>query len=361
MARRHGPWAAWATAVAVAAGLQLSHAGLGSAPAAAEAREVLLGAPAAARVQAIFVLPGERVSADQLLARLTSAETEARVALAQAELKAAEAKVTARRTELAVRFQDRRTMDAARVAAAVAQLDAEEKRDRAQLREMDDQIARESLLVKSGAASSTTLDKLKLGRAALSQAVESYPTTLKRAREHLDTAQESADTVKRAEAWLAPEYAEVTRATAALTLAQARQQQLEIRAPVGGRIGAVLLAPGATAREGALVLTIVDERPSIVVAWIDQSWANDVQVGDSVSLTPIDRSGTAHTGHVVTVGPGIVETPKRFQPVAGKSAWSREARIQIDPGTSPLVPGQAFRADFRRGAPPVDSKVTTAQ
>lgn len=360
--RRYGPWAAWAIAAAIALVMYLGHVGLGSAPAAVEAREVSLAAPVTARVLDVSVLPGQHVSADQVVARLDPAEAEARVALAKAELQSAEAKVLARQAELALRFDDRRTLEAGRAALAVAELEAEEKRDRSQLHELDEQIAREAALVQSRVAQSAALDKLKLNRAVLAQASASFPATLRKAREHLATAErQRGGTAKLGDVLLAPAHAEVARAKAALALAESRRQLLDIKAPFDGRVGAVLLAPGATAREGSPVLMVVDERPTMAVAWIDQSWANEVQVGDLVSLMPIDRSGPSRTGRVVTVGPSIVETPKRFQPVPGRLAWSREAHVQVDTDAGQLVPGQAFRADFRRGAPPVGSKVATSR
>lgn len=360
--RRYGPWAAWAIAAAAALALYLGRTGARSAPAAVETREVSLSVPVTARVLEVAVLPGQRVSADQVVARLESADADERFTLAKAELEEAEAKVAARLAELVVRFDDRRSIEAGRAALAVAELEAQEKRARSQLHELDEQVAREAVLVQSRVAQSTALEKLKLNRAALAQAVESYPATLKKAREHLATAErQRGGTAKVADVLLAPAHAEVVRAKAALTLAEARRKQLEIRAPFDGRVGAVLLVPGATVREGSAVLTIVDERPSLAVAWIDQSCANEVQVGDVVSLTPVDGFGPARTGRVVTVGPGIVETPKRFQLVPGRLAWSREVRVKIDVGAVPLVPGQAFKADFRRGAPPVGATAETSR
>ncbi len=360
--RRYGPWAAWFVAAAMAQLMYLGHAGLGSAPAAIEAREVSLAAPVTARVLDVSVLPGQRVSADQVVARLDSAEAEARIALAKAELQSAEAKVLATQAELAMRIDDRRTLEAGRAAVALAELEAEEKRARAQLHEVDEQMAREAQLVQSRVAQSVVLDKLKLNRAALAQATESYPATLQKAHEHLANAQrQRGSSAKLGDLLLAPAHAEVARAKAALALAEWRRQLLDLKAPFDGRVGAVLFAPGATAHEGAPVVMIVDERPTVAVAWVDQSWASEVQAGDLVSLTPIDRSGPSRTGRVVTVGAGIVETPKRFQPVPGRLAWSREARVQVDTDEQRLVPGQAFKADFRRGAPTAEPKVVTSR
>lgn len=369
--RKIGPWLAWGAAVAVAIAMHVMSSGLGTAPAAADTRQVSLSAMGTARVLSVEVTLGQRVTEGQLLVKLDPAETDALLAVAKAGLAVAEAEVNARRAALSAsnaKTADKEAVEAEKASLALAQLESVEKSDRSKLEQLDEQIARETKLVESQLSATSTLNSLKLARAALGQTVESYKVTLKTSRDNQASAERrlaewraqghrpAAEAMDpRVEAQLQPARAAVLKAKEELGLAERRAAQLDLRAPFDGTIGAVLLRAGDTVREGRPVITLVDDQPTTAIAYVDQTWAGEVKVGDEVTLEPLDKSGHARKGRVTALGPGIIQTPMRFQANPDKLVFSREAWVKVEADGGPLMPGQAFKADFSRGSAPVPS------
>lgn len=363
MFRRWAPWAAWGIAAAAAVTMNFFGNDLGTAPAAARSRSVALTSPVALRLASLEVGPGQLVTEGQVVARLDATLVEGRLKVARALLAAAESKVSAKEVELRVgtgRVADKEATEAERAAVDLAALQADEQSDRAKLAQLDEQIERETRLVQGQLSSAAALNELKLARAAVSQTVQNYGVTLKRAQErHAAAARRAGEwrgqgaaapmADQRLQAQLAPVKAEVVYAREEVAALEKQLVALELRAPFAGRVGQVLLQPGETVRSDTPVLFIVDEQPRVVVAYVDQAWAGNVQLGDEVKLEAVDRAGTRRLGRVTAMGPGLVETPARFRAVE-RMTYSREVHVLLDGDAGGVLPGQAFRADFRRGS-----------
>lgn len=357
--RTWGPWAAWAAAVGIAVAVNFLGSDLGTAPAVVETKSVALASVAPWRLASVDVSTGDAVTAGQVVAKLDPTQVDARLQVARALLATAEAKVTAKEVELLVgsaRVADQQSTEAERAAVALAQLEAEEKRDRAKLQALDEQIAREARLVEGQLSSLGVLNELKLARAALAQTVETYAQTIKRAKERQGGASKrsgewrgGSEAQSKLQAQLGPAKAEVARARDEVAVLERQRESLDLKAPFAGRIGTIFLRPGETVRTDTPVLVVVDDRPKTVVAWVDQAWAGAVQLGDEVDLKVIDRDGRSFKGKVVGLGPNLVETPLRFRAVPTKVTYSREAHVEIQ-GEVAVLPGQALKADFRRGS-----------
>ena len=356
-ARRYLPWLAWAVAAAGAVGLQVSSAGLGIAPATADVRAVALSSQQPLRLVSLEVRAGERVTSGQVVARLDPTRADAQLAIARAKLDRLKLDVGAR--ELSIRadrfkISDREALQTERLALDLVDLEAQQRRDVAQLGQLDEQLERQTRLVKEQLASADALNELKLHRSALAQKVEAYTGSLLKVRENLAAAQRRAgawrtDQVKDpvVEQQLAPLRSAALAQEEEVKRLELLRESLDLKAPFDGQVAEVLLRPGDTVRTGRPVLTLIDEQPTTAVAWVDQSWAARVKVGDEVSLSPIDHGGPPVKGRVTSLGPAIIETPKRFQSVSNRIAFSREAHIEVEPGPTALVPGQAFSASFR--------------
>jgi multidrug resistance efflux pump len=358
-ARRYLPWIAWALAAAAAVGLNVSGPGLGVAPATADVRAVALSSQTPLRLVSLEVRAGERVRAGQLLARLDATRADAQLAGARAKLDQLQLDVRAK--ELTIRadrfkISDREALQTERLALDLVDLEAEQKRDVAQLGQLDEQLERQSRLVKEQLASADALNELKLHRAALAQKVDAYTASLARARANLAAAKRRAgewktDQVKDpvVEQQIAPLRSAALAQAEEVKRLELLRDSLDLKAPFDGQVSEVLLRPGDTVRTGRPVVTVIEERPTTAVAWVDQSWAARVQVGDEVSLSPVDHAGPPLKGRVTSLGPAITETPRRFQLVPNRVSFSREAHIEVEPGASAFVPGQAFNAAFRHG------------
>lgn len=341
--RRTLPWVAWGVAAAAALILNLTGRGLGHAPAAAELRAVSLSSPLSLRVVSVEVKEGEAVAAGQVVARLDSTKADAELTKARAGLERLKLEVIAKEAALGQLSE--------RFALELAQLEADEKRDRAQLTQLDAQVERQKGLVAEKLASADHLDELSLKRAAVADRLAAYAPALQRIRQGRAAARPGVSGAQdaRLERQLAPLRAAVTAQEAECQKLERLRASLDLTAPFAGRVSQVHLRPMETARVGRPVVTLVDEEPRTAVAYVDQSWAGEVKVGDEVTLAPVDHSGPTRKGKVTALGPAIAETPKRFQLVPTKPAYSREARIELGPGSTSMLPGQAFTAAFQRG------------
>lgn len=360
--RRTLPWLAWAAAAVTAAAMNLAGQGLGNAPATAEVHSVSLSSPTALRVISVDVKVGDLVSQGQLVARLDPTKADAALIAAKGELEKLKLKAIAL-TNFRVKAAGREAAVGWRLSLEVGQLDADEKRDRSELTQLDAQIDRQTRLVGEKLASADQLNELNLKRAALAERVTAYGALLQRARAG------QAASIGRLERWQgarAEAAGRLDETLAAMQSAIAAQDaycqelekvrlSLDLTAPFSGRVSELGARPMEAVRVGQPVVTIVDERPSMAVAYVDQSWATQVQVGDEVTLVPTDHSGPTRKGKVAALGPAISETPKRFQLVPGRLAFSREARVELEPSTAPVVPGQAFTAGFHRASAAVPS------
>lgn len=361
LARRGLPWVAWGLAAVTALAMSLSGRGLGSAPAAAEARTASLSSPRPLKVVSVEVKEGELVTEGQVLARLDPTRADAELAAARAKLERLKLAVAAKEAALGddrLKVSSREAAHSERVSLELAELETDAKRDRAELTQLDAQLARQTQLVDEKLASADALNELALKRAALADRAQAWDARLQRAREA------RAAALGRAGQWQGPRNtsdARIEQQLAPMRVAVAAQEgecrklealraSLELTAPFAGRVSAIGARVMETVRVGRGVVTVVDEHPSTAVAYVDQSWAGQVRVGDDVRLTPVDHSGPTRRGKVTSLGPAIAETPKRFQPLPGKVAYSREARVELEPGAPPMVAGQAFTAGFHRGA-----------
>jgi multidrug resistance efflux pump len=121
----------------------------------------------------------------------------------------------------------------------------------------------------------------------------------------------------------------------------------EIRAPFDGRVGEILLRVGELSADPASpVITIVEEYSRSAIAYLKQSDAHRVNLGDLAKLVPRDLSGPALTGRVIALAPNITEIPQRFRRVPTLHEFGRNAYVQLDVQAN--LPGQAYDAVFRR-------------
>lgn len=370
----YGPWIAWSCAILVVIWLSQTVSSSGVAAGMAEIRQVTLSSVRAAVVTELLVAPGDKVKKDQVLVRLDRTAVSAELAVAQAELQQRQTEVAAQGVSLRegnLETVERLAGDSERAALTVAQLEAEEQRDRSELKQLDEQIARQKKLVAEKLAAVDTLNTLNLRRAALARKVVEYKRTLQKARAHARAAKERLGEWQQGKKPLPEEASDqsmVQRLAPYRAAVLAQEQRvaqlqkvlagLDLKAPFAGRVGAVMLRPGDTAQVGSGVVTVVDDQPQQVIVYVDQMWASRVRPGDRAQLVPSDRVGPKRAGRVAAVGASITEMPIRFRPIPNQPAFCREIFIVLDSSKNkPPLPGKAFDVRFQRQKGDMD-KVT---
>ena len=270
---RWTPWTMWSAALVVTVWLGVDLKGSGVAPAMAEVHEVTLTSPRVAPIVAVQVKAGDNVKKGQVLVQLETAGLDAQLAVARADLDRLKREVGAQGVALAADTHEtsaRLSVDAERAALRVAQIQGELSRDRSELAQMDEQIARQQKLVDQQLTTATVLDGLKLRRAALARKVKASGATLSAARSAAKAGAARANVTGGAQKdqassprdlRLAPHRAAVDAQVARVAQLEGQRARLSLAAPFSGRVGEVFQRPGDMARPGVPILKLVDDRP----------------------------------------------------------------------------------------------------
>lgn len=358
--RRAVLWGVWGVVTLGVAWLQLDVSAVGRAPATIDGAEVAAVAPRAARVQKVMVRPGDVVAQGTPLAELATAEVDLEIAVAEAELARLRSAVDA--AVLDLRGADfeaggRMEQDADRAAADLQTLLADEKRDRAELDTVETLLKKQRELVEKKLASAEQRDQLDLRRAALAESVADASAGIAAARARVERANERLAEWKKAhtsavdDARTGPERAGVLAQEERLRQLRAEREALTLRAPLTGRVSAVLVVEGTMLGAGEVAARVQDDSARTATAWVDEQGANKVAVGDRVRLRPTDGIGAERTGVVRALGVGVAELPARFRQIPSEASFGRAVFLDLDiaEGALPPLPGQAFESVFSAG------------
>jgi HlyD family secretion protein len=279
-----------------------------------EATEARLGFDVAGRLAEVLAREGDEVAAGQLLARLASAETEARRDQAAAQLAAA-------RALLAELRAGSRSEEIGQAAAAV---------EAARVRRANaaSELARSERLFAGGAISREAFD-----RAALADEVAS--AELERSEEQLRLLERGT----RAER-VAAQQAQVALAEAALAAAEAALGKLSLAAPFAGRVTVRHLEPGEIVAPGTPVVTLLDAADRWVRIYVPENRIGAVALGARCGIVSDTYPGKEYAGEVVFIASEAEFTPKSVQTQEERVrlVYAVKVRVLADPGYE-LKPG----------------------
>ena len=359
--RRALPWVMWGVAALVAIPLAWSQAAVGSSPAMIEAHMASL-APIRTdhrlRINKILVKPGQSVKAGEVLVEMDASEIDADLAVARAKLVYAE--LVAGWQQLRVRDEHARTSHALAAkaegsAVGVARIVAETERDRSELAQLDTNMAIEQKLVGDQLANAERLKAMQLQRAGLAKKVEEYRSAVEQARKG------AVGSTGRLSEWRQgskdpnTEGGELPDARSAAGEVQRQEikrleilrQNCAIRAPFDGRVGDILGHVGELSADPLVpVLTVVEERSKTAIAYVNQSSAEKIHLGDRAKLVPRDLMARPLMGRVAALAPSITEIPIRFRRVPTLQEFGRSVYIELDVPAG--LPGRALDAVFIR-------------
>lgn len=370
--RKASPWVVYGAVIVGVLTLAPGVGSVGVVAAQAEVRQASVFATRAVRVNEVKVKPGDRVKKGDVLVVLDATSVELEVAVAKAELDMFKAKSVAEEIDLRgtdLESSARLAQEADKAAVELATLVAQEKNDRAELKQVEELIARQEELVAKKLASTEQRDELKLHRASLAQRVNEYAGLLRAARAHEASARERLKAWRNArengvdekdggsgtptplEARSAPARAEAAAQVERVRLLEQMRADMVLKAPLDGTVSELVAQVGDTARLDVALVTLVDE-PKRIIAWVDERAASRVKVGDKVYLRASDRTGSERNGIVDSLSPAILEMPVRFRIVPTQPAFGRAVYINIESqeATAAPLPGQAFDVVFRGSA-----------
>jgi RND family efflux transporter MFP subunit len=150
------------------------------------------------------------------------------------------------------------------------------------------------------------------------------------AQSAIETSSQSANTTSGASA------AALTQAQAGLAAARANLEKTIVRAPISGTVNSFSLKVGDYLSPGQLAVTIANNGALEVVAYITDTDAREVSIGNTAT---IENNGATIKGVVTRVAPAIDPVTKKI-----------EVRVGITEGAGNLVNGQSATVAIARNA-----------
>jgi HlyD family secretion protein len=259
-----------------------------------------LHSPISTTVKAVYVQPGDVVSAGKLLMELDDTVARARLASAESGVKAAQA---------ALEDTTHNGSQQERQMAAADQTRARLERDEAKR-----SLETLTQLKSSGAASASEVaaaqDRMKAAEASLHAVNQGVSNRYSPAE------------VERARAALAD-------AEAGLTVARAVETQTEIHAPVAGTVYSLDAKPTEFVEEGKLLLQVADLHKERIRAYFDEPEIGKLAVGQKIQIKWDAKQGRTWNGH-------IERTPVTVINLGTRSVG--EVLVKIDDLDSELLP-----------------------
>lgn len=305
----------------------------------AEERVHAIGPVHTGPLREILVSLGQEVKPGDVLARLDTRLIELERDKLRAELDQAKAAITAER--------DRETAQLQRGQVVAVRQYVTAERARAELREVELQVKRLTQLRAQNLVRADELEEARRRQRALMAELASRPTGSSAELQALGLRPTTATTQQgRLEDRMAPLHAALKVKEAMLRQIEYTIDSMSLRAPVAGRVGAILVQPGTIVAEGTPVLNLTTARAGHVVAYVPERQLASVALGAAVRL----RRPTFNTkflfGHVVELAPQVEEAPIRARPSPAVPVWARRIVIKLDEPAA-LVPGEAFRVSPR--------------
>jgi HlyD family secretion protein len=287
-----------------------------------EATEADLGFQAGGRIEEITVRDGDLVGAGQELARLESAELEARRSAAQAQLDGARAQLA--ELQRGARPEELRQ---ARAAEAMA---------RERMQEASRVLERTRALEEGGAVS----------REALEQARTAYEVA-RAQHEHASEQLGMVRTGVRTER-IEAQQAAVRGAEAALAQVEAALSNAIIRAPFAGVITVRHRQPGEAVAAGAPVLTLMDPDDRWVRIYVREDEVGSVALGQQAQVRVGMGAGATYGGRVTFIASQAEFTPRTVQTAEQRVKLVYAVRVAItDDPQRVLKPGMPADVELR--------------
>jgi membrane fusion protein (multidrug efflux system) len=296
---------------------------------------------------------GDRVVAGQILVRLEDRHLLAEVQEARAEVQGLQRTIEVERLNIAHesrRIEQQEREAAARIAAAEAQTEA------ARIRADDarrDYEMHESLFSRDGVVSGEDVRDAQTEQRTAAALLEEARANSAVARSAGQSVRLSADAIAIKDREVGVLEADLLRAQARLTRAEADLDGASIRAPEDGAIVRRIVQPGGSVEAGQPIISMWLGSEVWVEAWIDEDDIGSVRLGSVATVTFHSFPGREFTGVVDKVGlatdleiPDSEVPQPRFSRM--RSAPVVGVRIRLDDAPLDLLPGLSAVVAIRK-------------
>ena len=266
-------------------------------------RQVSVAVELPGRVEEVMVKLGDLVAAGDLLLRLESRDQQVQLLQAQAGLAGAQAQYAEARAGT-------RSEDLAQGQAAVRQAEsaytvAKNNRERMEILEGEGIISLQELEM-AISQYETAVAGLQSAEATL-QKMEQGPSSYT----------------------LQALQAQVKQAEAAVSAAQRQYERMFIRAPIRGKVAAVLLHGGELAAAGSPAVMLVDDDPIYIDIYVDEAQVGYLAPGDGVLVEVPAATAGQQAGDAGNGGHAFRGTIREASPAALAGSRSFQLRVEL--------------------------------
>lgn len=274
-----------------------------------EATEVDISTKIAGRIRDVLVKEGDFVTAGQVVARMDTAQLEARLRQAEAELNRARISVGAAQSVVAQREAEKRSA-AAIIEQRKAELDAAARK-----------LARTAQLVKTKAVSEQALDNDRAATNGAKAAVAAAEAQL--------AASEAG--IGAAKAQVVDAGATVESTKAAIDSIVVDINDSALKAPLDGRVQYRVAEPGEVLSAGGRVLSLVDLSDVYMTFFLPTAQAGRVAIGSEVRLVLDAAPQYVIPAKVSFVADSAQFTPKTVETEEERQKLMFRVKAQIAP------------------------------
>ena len=301
-----------------------------------DANQVVVSAKITGRIEKLNVDEGSQVQAGDVIAVLDTAELEAQ------QRAAAEAAASMQSKVSETRHTEAQTTGEAQsgVANAQARLQATQyslKQAEAQLVKVETDNRRTVGLAEQGVASKQDLDRSNADLSAQQAAVASLRDQVHAAQADLATAQARLHQIEVARSSVVTTEAQAKQAEAQLNEARARLGYTNVLAPVSGTVSVRVARQGEVVNPGSPIVTIVDLSDTWVRAYMPETEATNIGIGDTVKVRL--PSGQTVQGKVILKGAEADFATQRDVSRSKRDIKTVGLKISVANPDKTLVPG----------------------
>jgi multidrug resistance efflux pump len=310
------------------------------------------------RLASVEVVPGQRVSRGQVVARLDVEILEGEIAVAGAELRELESQIPAEdKTLLLSALQTERAFQAELEEAEVElqAAHAASAQDRAELASLREELSRQRDLVARRLSEANRLRDIELRLAALEQSVAAWPARTEALGKRRQGAAERLSAWRASHAGtsggnpraiqLRPLELRIVRQHEYLRLLRKRLEKMVLRAPSDAHVATLVARQGNVLTPGDPVMIMVEAGPRQVIAYVEEDRGYALSVGQQAVIRRRDRAADRVEGTLTAIAGTVSQLPARFWPAPNRPRWGREVFITVGPGPN-LDPGEAVDITF---------------
>ena len=248
-----------------------------------DANQVIVSAKIPGRIEKLTVDEGTPVKQGDLIAELDTEELEAQKKAAEATLEGLRAQVKGTRaTEQSTRGQT--SSDVLAAQAQVQSTRAQLKEAQTNLRQQELDTKRIVTLAEQGVASQQDRDRAVAALDAIKARVQALTDQVQAAESNLAAAQARTNQARAALSTVGATRGQMEAAQAQLAQANTRLQYTKVYAPITGVVSVRAARQGEVVNVGTPIVTIVDLTDTWVRAAIPETYADKLQLGDTLDV-----------------------------------------------------------------------------